>query len=286
MSDFARDAAVLLAHLVDHPPVTGSWFDARVLASLITSARFDEAVIEARRLARAQAGAAIETADDKLIALFKRLAAGEPAAYLTGERWFYGMRFEAGPGVLIPRPETELLVELFKALAMGKEGLVVDAGTGSGCALAGALSVAPGWRGIGIDASAIALEYARRNLARFEGRVELICSDWREYRGGADAVLSNPPYVSLSEYEDLSESIRLYEPREALAAGIDGLDAVRELAPWALGVLRPGGLFACEIGAAQGPQALEIVSGAGFADVRLHQDLAGLDRAVSAFLPG
>ncbi|NUL82211.1 MAG: peptide chain release factor N(5)-glutamine methyltransferase [Armatimonadetes bacterium] len=286
MSDFARDAAVLLAHLVGDAQVAGSWFDARVLVSLISEGRYGEAVIEARRLARTQAGAGIVAADERLIDLFERLTAGEPAAYLTGERWFYGMRFEVGPGVLIPRPETELLVELFKAFAIGKEGLVVDAGTGSGCVLAGALSVASGWRGIGIDSSAVALEYARRNLARFEGRFELICSDWRDWRGRADAVLSNPPYISLSEYEDLDESIRLYEPREALAAGIDGLDAVRELAPWALGVLRSGGLFACEIGAGQGEAASEIVSGAGFVDVRLHQDLAGLDRAISAFLPG
>ncbi|WP_051445270.1 peptide chain release factor N(5)-glutamine methyltransferase [Desulfocurvus vexinensis] len=226
-------------------------------------------------------------------ALVRRRAGGEPVAYITGVREFYGLEFAVGPAVLVPRPETEHLLEQAEALFARDAPLVfADLGTGSGClavALAHRFARA---RGLALDASAPALAVARANARRHgvAARLQLLRADFgRPFAapGSLDLVLANPPYVSQDEYQDTSREVRDFEPRTALvpeAPGrADGLECYRALAPRAAEALRPGGALLAEIGCGQGAAVRAVVLGTGaFAEVRVLPDLAGLDRVVAA----
>lgn len=212
----------------------------------------------------------------RLRAAVRRRFSGWPIQYVTGEAWFWSLRLKVGPGVLVPRPETETLVE--EAIAHAPQGAhVADIGTGSG-AIALALHTARGDLEVtAIERSRRALRYARANLPP---EVELLEGDLLAPLAAPQHVLvSNPPYVSESEYAALAEDVRR-EPRAALLAGPDGLRTVRRLVQGGLRQLRPGGWLIVEIGAGQGAQAQELFERAGYRDVFLRRDLAGLARVV------
>ena len=221
-------------------------------------------------------------------ALILRRRAREPLAYILGRKEFYGLEFKVGPGVLIPRPETEHLVE--EALARLKDQTaprLLDLCTGSGAAPLATLAHPPTATAVGVDLSPAALNYARHNAAAL-GLVERVT--WREGDlwdavapdgGFFEVITANPPYVSDSEYQDLSPEVRDYEPKQALIAGADGLDLNRSLIAGAGAFLRPLGWLLIEMGAGQAPRASEIARNADiFQEITTVNDLAGIPRVL------
>lgn len=213
--------------------------------------------------------------------LIRHRASGYPLPYLTGHAEFYGLEFEVTPEVLIPRPETETLVDL--ALAR-RPATIVDVGTGSGC-IAVALAVhLPRTTVCAIDLSPVALVVAERNAERHgvADRVQLMVGDVLNPRPSpAELIVSNPPYVSAGDCALLPISIRDHEPRLALDGGPDGLAIIRRLLVQAPGVLEPGGAMLIEIGADQGDAAGRMArTYFPQATVRVHPDLAGRDRVL------
>jgi release factor glutamine methyltransferase len=203
-----------------------------------------------------------------------RRAAGEPVAYILGHKEFYGLELAVTPAVLIPRPETELLVDL--ALAR-KPQSVVDIGTGSGAIALAIKRHLPGARVVATDASAAALEVAKRNAARFALDVELRHGRWFEPLSGErfEAIISNPPYVVV---DDPHLAGLRYEPRFAIVAGADGLDAFRVLAREAPAHLQPGGWLLLEHGEGQHEAVRELLEAAGLETTESWPDLAGIPR--------
>jgi release factor glutamine methyltransferase len=214
-------------------------------------------------------------------ALIRRRASGYPLPYLTGSIEFYGLAFEVTPEVLIPRPETETLVDL--ALAR-RPATIVDVGAGSGC-IAVALAVhLPQATICAIDLSPAALAVARRNVERHgvAERVRLMVGDVLSPRPSpAELIVSNPPYISTGDCASLPISVRDHEPRPALDGGPDGLTVVRRLLTQAPAVLEPGGRILIEIGADQG-EAVSRLARTYFsrAAICVHPDLAGRDRVL------
>lgn len=213
--------------------------------------------------------------------LVHRRASGYPLPYLTGRIEFYGLEFEVTPEVLIPRPETETLVEL--ALAR-QPATVVDVGTGSGCVAVSLAVHLPEATICAIEISPAALAVAQRNVERHgvADRVQLMVGDVLNPRPGpVDLIVSNLPYVSTGACSSLPTSVRDHEPRLALDGGPDGLVIVRRLLAQAPAVLRPGGGLLIEIGADQG-EAASSLARTFFpqAAVRMHPDLAGHDRVL------
>lgn len=217
--------------------------------------------------------------------LIVRRGRREPVAYLTGGKEFFSHTFTVNPHVLIPRPETEILVETVIEWAKGRGAVVLaDVGTGSGAiavSLAAALSEATVWA---TDISEEALRVAERNAqaAGVSGRIRFVQGSWLDpLRGQAvDAVVSNPPYIPTDEIERLAPEIRLYEPRLALDGGRDGLDAYRVLVVEAAAVVRPGGWLAVEVGAGQAARVAAMGERAGWAVDRIVPDHAGIERVV------
>ncbi len=214
--------------------------------------------------------------------LVQRRAHDEPLPYLTGRVEFYGRDFAVTPDVLIPRPETELLVETALAWIKSHDVTrVVDVGTGSGCIAVTLAAEMPRLSIIATDISADALHVARRNAERQRVGDRLACVQadvLAPLLGPFDLIVSNPPYVAGDEWDTLPASVRR-EPRLALLAGPQGLDAIRRLLNQARARLRPGGLLLVEIGETQG-NAVRALARANFlqASVRILQDLAGKER--------
>ncbi len=213
--------------------------------------------------------------------LLDRRAAGYPLPYLTGHAEFYGLDFLVTPDVLIPRPETETLVDL--ALAH-RPRTVVDVGTGSGCIAVSLAVHLPGARLYATDLSAAALRVAAANARRHgvARRVHFVqCDLATALAGPVDLVVANPPYVAAAEWADLPRSVREHEPRIALDGGPDGLSVIRRLLNSAPRLLRPGGVLLIEIGAAQGEAALDLARTLWpSASSAIHTDLAGRDRVL------
>ena len=248
-----RDAQVLLGHALG---VSRAWLSAHhdaILAAPV-AAQFD--------------------------ALLAQRQAGVPVAYLVGTREFYGRRFRVTPDVLIPRPETELLVEEALAhLPRSAPRSVLDLGTGSGCI---ALTIAcerPTARVIAVDASAAALEIARGNAGTLGASVEFIESDWFACLSGRrfDLIVANPPYVASGDSHLARGDLR-FEPPAALAAGPDGLEAIRRIVADASGFLQQGGWLLFEHGYDQAPACKDLLRKAGFGGLLSRADLAGLPR--------
>lgn len=231
----------------------------------------------------ADADAAFTTQFDALIA---RRSAREPVAYLLGTREFYGRPFSVQPGVLIPRPETELLVDvaLERIRAIGAK-TVADAGTGSGCIAVTLALESPGLSIIATDRSPDALAVAQAN-ARMLGATDAIT--WREtdLLGGVNApldiIVSNPPYVPERDRDSLSADVRDFEPAQALFAGADGLDIIRRLIPQAFARLRKGGVLVMEVGEGQRSAVTSMLEQADCSSVDWHLDLQGIPRIVAA----
>ncbi len=229
-------------------------------------------------------------ADDQTLRyreLIGRRADGEPVAHLTGTREFWSLSLEVTPQTLIPRPETELLVEVALSLIPRGERLAVaDLGTGTGAVAAALATERPACSVLATDASPRALAVAARNMARLDlDNVTLREGDWCEALAGERfaLIVSNPPYVPREDPHLRRGDVR-FEPPEALCGGDDGLDAIRAIAATAAAHLRPGGALAVEHGHEQGPAVRELFTRNGYRDVRGHQDLSGNDRVVVGLL--
>lgn len=257
------------------------------LADVSASARLDAEILLADLLGKPRSylytwpevepGERIETAFEERLA---RRLAGHPVAYLVGSREFHGHRFLVSPATLIPRPETELLVET----AIARFGAVpaaniLDLGTGSGAIAVSVALARPAWQILATDVSAEALEVAAANAVRLgAGQVRFQRADWwRGITDRFDAVLSNPPYIAAGD-PHLDEGDVRFEPSSALVSGADGLDAIRRIVAGAPAHLRRGGLLAFEHGYRQGPAVRELLYGEGFVQVESLADLAGHER--------
>ena len=225
---------------------------------------------------------------DSFAALVERRAAHEPVAYIVGSQDFFGLTLAVSPAVLIPRGDSEVLVEA--ALAARPDARrVLDCGTGSGALLLAVLSHLPLATGIGIDRSAEALAVARGNAENLGlgNRAEMRLADWDQADwalalGQFDLVLANPPYVE--EAAELDPSVRAHEPAGALFAGEEGLDAYRVLIPQLPQLLAPGGAALVEIGHTQAQVVAAIAAQVRF-ESRLHHDLGGRPRVLELQIP-
>jgi len=225
---------------------------------------------------------------DSFAALVERRAAHEPVAYIVGSQDFFGLTLAVSPAVLIPRGDSEVLVEA--ALAARPDARrVLDCGTGSGALLLAVLSHLPAADGIGIDRSAEALVVARGNAENLGlgNRAEMRLADWDQADwalalGQFDLVLANPPYVE--DAAELDPSVRAHEPAGALFAGEEGLDAYRVLIPQLPQLLTPGGAALVEIGHTQAQAVAAIAGRVGF-ESRLHHDLGGRPRVLELQIP-
>lgn len=222
--------------------------------------------------------------------LMRRRAAGEPVAYLVGKKGFHDFEVEVGPGVLIPRPETETLVDLALARggaprAPGAPPLrIVDVGTGTGCVAIALARGLPDADVTAIELSHEAIAIARRNIAALAPeRVRLLEGDgFAPVKDETfDLVVANPPYVAESERATLMRDVRDFEPGGALFAGADGFSVIRAWAADAFAHSNPGAWTMFEIGAGQGEEATAIFRSAGFTDVSLTPDLAGIPRVIA-----
>ncbi len=222
-------------------------------------------------------------------ALLERRIAGEPVAYLTGRRGFWTLDLAVGPDTLIPRPETELLVELALArLPAGQALDVADLGTGSGAIALALASERPQARVMATDASAGALAMAERNAREHGiGNVDFLAGDWWQPLAGRrfDLIASNPPYIADAD-PHLSQGDLRHEPMSALASGVDGLDAIRIIVGGAPGHLRVGGWLLLEHGWDQGEAIRDLLVRTGFVDVATEQDLEARDRVTLGRWPG
>jgi len=198
--------------------------------------------------------------------LVQRRLASEPVAYIIGRRAFWTIELEVGPGVLIPRPDSETLIEAaLDHFGAAGPATILDLGTGPGSLLLAALDQWPEARGLGVDASPEALAIAARNAARLgiAARAEFRLGDWGEGIGRRfDLILCNPPYVEAGA--ELPRDVAQWEPHSALFAGPDGLDAYRRLAPQIGGLLEPGGIACIEIGAGRHAAVTAIFAAHGF----------------------
>lgn len=214
--------------------------------------------------------------------MVKRRSKGEPIAYITGRRAFWNIDLHVGPGVLVPRPDSEVLIasaiEHFEGTAGPQR--ILDLGTGPGTLLLAALDIWPEATGLGIDSSRRAMSYAAANARRlgFEKRVKLKIGDWAQgIEEGFDLLLCNPPYVA--EGAELGPGVREFEPDEALFAGKSGLDAYRVLAPQLPRLLNKGGLAAVEIGHDQADAVPDLLARDGL-KARVANDFGDRPRAV------
>jgi release factor glutamine methyltransferase len=227
-----------------------------------------------------------DTEAARLDDLLARRAAGEPVAYLTGEREFYGLPFRVTPAVLIPRPDTELLVEL-ACERLPRGGSVLDMGTGSGAIAVAIAHTRPDAQVSALDASAAALEVARGNAARNGVAVDFLQSDWYAALSPSarrfDMIVSNPPYIVAGD-RHLSEGDLRFEPVDALTDHADGLSALRTIIAGAPGFLNQNGWLLLEHGYDQAQAVRTLLQGEGWNQVRSWQDLAGIERASGGLL--
>ena len=212
--------------------------------------------------------------------LIERRARGEPLAYLTGTREFWSLPLRVSTAVLVPRPETELLVERTLALRVAVEGRVVDLGTGSGAIALALARERPHWQVTATDISMEALAVARANAAELQlARIDFRQGSWFAPLAGArfDLIVSNPPYVAADD-PALEDPVLAHEPRLALTPGVDALRCLREITRAAPQYLEPGGWLLLEHGAAQAAAVRHELVLAGCRYVRSHRDLAGHER--------
>jgi release factor glutamine methyltransferase len=223
----------------------------------------------------------------RLEALVARRAAREPLAYILGEKEFWSLPLGVGPGVLVPRPDSETVVEAALALVpdRGAPLRILDLGTGSCCLLLALLSELPQATGLGVDSSEAALAAAAENARRLglEERARLMRGDWgRGIEARFDLIVCNPPYIAEPEFSHLMPEVRDHEPPQALLAGPDGLDAYRALAPDVARLLVPDGVACLELGQGQGPAVAAIMAAAGLETLEVRPDLAGIGRCLVA----
>ncbi len=259
------------------------------LAATSDTARLDAELLMAHALGVSRTELLLRHMDSEapagLTSILDRRLKHEPIAYILGSQPFYGLDLAVSPAVLIPRGDSETLIDVAQAARADRPTKrILDLGTGSGALLLAALTVWPLAEGIGLERSDAAREIAVRNAAAngLAARTQILAGDWTQDRwadglGRFDLVLANPPYVETSA--DLAPSVRAHEPAEALFAGPEGLDDYRRLIPAVPRLLAPGGTALFEIGWAQGVAVTALAREAGL-DAKLHRDLAGRPRSI------
>lgn len=263
-----RDAELLLLHILrkTHPGRNRAWLIAHADSPISPDA------------------------NDELGALIQRRLTGEPIQYIIGETEFYGMPFRVTPDVLIPRPETEHVVETAIELAKRfSRPRIVDVGCGSGAIAVALAHSLPGARVTATDISSPALEIARENAARngVADRIRFIQGDllWPVAGERFELIVSNPPYVAIADRESLAVEVREFEPAQALFAGEAGLDVIRRLIPAAFEALVPGGRLVMEFGYGQWPAIGALLVESGFEQVEAVCDLQGIPRVACSRRP-
>lgn len=213
---------------------------------------------------------------------------GKPLQYISGRQEFYGLEFEVTPDVLIPRPETELLIDTaLRIVDHDQSCLICDVGTGSGCIAVTLVHKLPQARAVAVDVSPAALEVAQRNASRHgvADRIEFVLSDCFAAldpgRESFDFIVSNPPYVADAALAGLQREVRDFEPRIALEGGVDGLSIIRRLVTGAETFLKPGGHLLVEIGYDQHEAMGQLIDRSVWQLLDIHQDLQGIPRTVA-----
>ncbi len=224
---------------------------------------------------------------DRFSIAIERRAARSPVAYITGEKEFWSLTMRVTPAVLIPRPETETVVEQTLRVVgdLNRKLRILDICVGSGCIAAALASELPNATIIAADNSAAAIEVARENLAFAGDRITLLCGDLFEplqaMQAGFDVVTANPPYIAEEDYAALAPEIAEYEPRQALLAGKSGLDFIARIIEDAPRFLKPGGWLVMEVGSTQAPECKTLAIGSDCYDtISTAKDLAGIERVV------
>ena len=256
--------------------VLPSAFEADLLFEAATGLRRYDLPLRGETLAPAEA-------EQALLALCTRRAGGEPLQYLLGEWEFFGLPFLVGPGVLIPRADTEILVETALALAPKKSHLqVLDLCSGSGCVAVALAHSLPHAEVTAVELSAEAFFYLQKNIALNSVKVTAVKADIAEYTPllAADIITCNPPYISIAEMGGLQQEV-LREPHMALCGGEDGLDFYRLLAKRYVAQLAQGGVLCAEVGINQSRDVLAIFSAAGLTPIEIRSDFAGVERVVA-----
>ena len=274
----------------------------RALAARLKIAATDSADLDARLLTGHALGLDLTglilaaqrqlTPDEsaRLAEFARRRLAGEPVARIVGEKEFWGLPLQLSSATLVPRPDTETVVEL--ALELVRAGgnpdrplRIADLGTGSGAILLALLSELPAAQGFGTDISQAALQTARANAARagLSDRATFIACDYASGLAGPfDLIVSNPPYIRSADIDGLATEVRNHDPPAALDGGPDGLDAYRALIPQAAGLLAPGAALVVEAGEGQSAQIQALMTAAGLMpEIAPKADLAGIPRAVA-----
>ena len=234
-----------------------------------------------------------DTVAQKTASFLERRKLGEPVAYITGSWEFYGIPIQITKDVLIPRPDTEVLIDTAKEFLLGRkmDARILDLCTGSGCIACALAREFPASRAVAVDISASALQVCRANVAqnRLTSRVLSMQADALASPplgiGTFDIILSNPPYIPSAEIIELDPSVRDYEPIWALDGGEDGLKFYRGIIKNWTQVLRKGGLLPFETGEDQAPSVQEMMLNAGFAEAEFRKDTAGINRVVIGRLP-
>ncbi|MCA0245739.1 MAG: peptide chain release factor N(5)-glutamine methyltransferase [Proteobacteria bacterium] len=286
--------------------VAGPTYDAllRDTAVALTAAGIDNVRFESRLLLGRAAGLSVEQlvahggdpAPAGVVAAMRELTGRrvrrEPMAYILGEREFWGLPFKVSPAVLVPRPDSETLIETVLDLLPERERplRILDLGVGSGCLLLTLLREYPKATGVGVDASSEALAIAGENAGTLgvAPRVRLTVDDWRRagwagrLEGPFDLLVSNPPYIESSTIMALMPEVANHEPRLALDGGPDGLEAYRIIAAAAPGLIVPGGWALVEGGEGQAVDISRIFSAAGMSPQPPRKDLAGVERVVAS----
>lgn len=284
----------------------GGSYDAllRDTAVALTAAGIDNVRFEARLLLSHAAGLSIEqliargpdqapaAVTTTLRDLTARRVRREPMAYILGEREFWGLVFRVSPAVLVPRPDSETVIETVLDLFpdRGRPLRIADLGLGSGCLLLTLLREYPQASGVGIDASSAALEVARANAEALgvAPRAALLAGDWREpgwagrLGGSFDLLVSNPPYIESGTVDGLMPEVARHEPRLALDGGADGLAAYRAIAADAASLVVPGGWAVVEGGEGQAAEIATLFAAAGFRPGPPRRDLGGVERVIPA----
>jgi release factor glutamine methyltransferase len=281
--------------LRDNPTLKTLW---QATVRVLKEAALDTPVADARLLVQhafdisheqlLMHGDRVATGDEqaRLQAVIDRRLKREPVSRIVGTRAFWKGEFIVTPDTLDPRQDSETVIEAVLTHARDPQR-ILDCGTGTGCLIVSLLGEYPQATGVAIDISAAAVDVARRNASAVADRIEFFTGDWVDYRAGApfDVVVSNPPYIGLSEKKDLAPEVVDYDPHLALFAGDDGLSAYRSLVSVLPAFLADGGLVVLEIGHRQAGAVKDILAQGGFDVLETRRDLGGNDRVIVAKKP-